>query len=146
MEVVGPKSAIARVTEAVTEPVSVAGARGTVNDGVTVGFLDSLVRMKTPRLAQVSVEVIPGPVERTIAGTARASQNIGDSLIARAVPNAVDVVLRGSREGVNRVDPDEVAAVGGPGRTRHGPLHAAGARGQPTARGRGAHSSQRQFR
>ena len=109
VEVVGPKSAIARVTEAVTESVSVTDARGTVNDGVTVGFLDSSVRLKTPRLAQVSVEVVPGPVERTIRERPVHLENIGSSLVARAVPNAVDVVLRGSREGVNQVDSADVA-------------------------------------
>jgi YbbR domain-containing protein len=110
VEVIGPQSAIAQVTEAVTEPVSVAGARATVNDGVTVGFLDSALRLKAPRLAQVSVEVMPGPVERTIRERPVHMKGIGSNLVARPTPNSVDVVLRGSREGVNRVEADAVSA------------------------------------
>jgi YbbR domain-containing protein len=111
VEVVGPQSAVERVTEAVTEPVSVAGARQEVSDGVTVGFLDGSLRLKTPRLAQVRVEILPGPVERTVRERPVHLMNIESHLVARAVPNAVDVVLRGSREGVNRVSVDEVVAA-----------------------------------
>ena len=35
--------------------------------------------------------------------------NLGRNLVARATPSGVDVVLRGSRDGVNGVDPDQVA-------------------------------------
>ena len=38
VEVVGPASAIERLTEALTEPVSVAGAQHDVTDSVTVGL------------------------------------------------------------------------------------------------------------
>jgi YbbR domain-containing protein len=110
VDVVGPQSAIARVTEALTEPVSVGGARATVNDAVTVGFQDAALRLKTPRLAQVSVEVLPGPVERTIRERPVHLKGVGTNLVASAAPNAVEVILRGSREGVSRVDPDQVAA------------------------------------
>lgn len=110
VDVVGPQSAIARVTEALTEPVSVAGARDMVHDDVTVGFLDSSLRLQTPRLAQVHVDVIPGPVERTIRDRPVHLAGLGGGLVARATPNSVDVVLRGSREGVNRVDADKIAA------------------------------------
>jgi YbbR domain-containing protein len=110
VEVVGPESAVARVTEAVTEAISVAGARAAVSDTVTVGFVDSAVRLKTPRLAQITVEIIPGPVERTVRERPVHLMNVRANLVARAVPSAVDVVLRGSREGVNRVDGASVTA------------------------------------
>lgn len=110
VEVIGPQSAIARVRDAVTEPVSVNGARANVKDTVTIGLLDSSLRLKTPRMAQVTVEVLPGPVERTFRGRPVHLRNLDGNLIARATPNAVDVVLRGSREGVNEVDIDEVIA------------------------------------
>jgi YbbR domain-containing protein len=108
VQVVGPQSAISRVTEAVTEPVTVAGARTTVRDSVTIGFVDPSLRLKTPRLAQVTVEVNPGPVERTVMGRPVHLLNIGANLVARAEPNTVDVVVRGSREGVSSVEDDEV--------------------------------------
>jgi YbbR domain-containing protein len=110
--VVGPQSAVTRVTEAVTEPVSVNGARSTVNDAVTVGFLDAAVRLRNRRLAQVSIEIVPGPVERTMQERPVRLVHLGSNLVARANPNAVDVVLRGSREGVNSVEfADVVASV-----------------------------------
>ncbi len=61
-------------------------------------------------LAQISVEIIPGPVERTIREQPVHLVNGGGNLVVRAVPSAVDVVLRGSREGVNRVDAGTVIA------------------------------------
>lgn len=110
VEVIGPQSAIERVTEALTEAVNVAGASAAVADGVTVGFQDGSLRLKTPRQARVTVEVIPGPVERTVRDRPVHIEHLRENLIARPVPNAVDVILRGSREGVNRVDTDEVVA------------------------------------
>lgn len=110
VEVVGPESAVARVTEAVTEAISVAGARATVSDTVSVGFIDPAVRLKTPRLAQISVEIVPGPVERTVRERPVHLMNVGANLVVRAVPSTVDVVVRGSRDGVNRVDGASVTA------------------------------------
>jgi YbbR domain-containing protein len=110
VDVVGPQSAIARVGQATTEPVSVAGARAAVKDSVTIGLLDSSLRLKTPRMAQVTVDIIPGPVERSFRERPVHLKNLGNNLVARATPNAVDVVLRGSREGVGGVDTDEVMA------------------------------------
>lgn len=110
VEVIGPSSAIERVTEALTEPVNVAGASGPVADGVTVGFQDAALRLKAPRQARVTVEVLPGPVERTVRERPVHIEHLRENLIARPVPNAVDVILRGSRDGVNRVSGDEVVA------------------------------------
>lgn len=111
VEVVGPKSSVERVTEALTEPVSVGGASAGVADSVTVGFQDASLRLKTPRQARVTVEIIPGPVERTLRERPVHLEHLRENLIARPVPNAVDVVLRGSREGVNRVQSEEVTAT-----------------------------------
>jgi len=110
VEVIGGKSAIARVTEAVTEPVSIAGARATVADAVTVGMEDTSLRLKTPKLARVTVEVLPGPVERALRDRPLQVRSLAAGLEARSSPNAVEVVLRGSREDVNRVDANAVAA------------------------------------
>ncbi len=110
VEVVGPQSAVARVTEAVTEAISVAGARAAVTDTVSVGFIDPAVRLKPPRLAQIIVEIAPGPVERTVRERPVHLMNLGANLVVRAVPSSVDVVVRGSRDGVNRVDGASVTA------------------------------------
>jgi YbbR domain-containing protein len=60
VEVTGPESAIDRVAAAVTEPVSVAGARETVSEMVTVGFLDPALRVKGPAVVRVTVQVRAG--------------------------------------------------------------------------------------
>jgi YbbR domain-containing protein len=57
VQVVGPESSVDRVTEAVTEAVSVAGRRQTVTENVTVGFVDPALRVNNPRPATVSVQV-----------------------------------------------------------------------------------------
>src|SRR3954466_3215448 len=110
VEVLGPESAVERVTEALTEPVSVAGARQDVAETVTIGFQDSSLRLKTPRLASVRVQVMPGPVERPLRERAVHLRNLAPGLKAQAMPNAVHVVLRGSRQGVGRVDAEMVSA------------------------------------
>jgi len=110
VEVIGPEGAVQQATEAVTEPVSIAGASTAVTESVTVGFLDSALRLKTPRPATVSVEIRPGPRERTLRNRPVHLRNVGPTLTAQAIPPAVDVVVRGSREGLNRMDVEEVIA------------------------------------
>jgi YbbR domain-containing protein len=110
VEVVGPESAIKEATEAVTEPVSIAGATAEVVEDVMVGFIDSPLRLKSARLATVRVQVLPGPRERTIRNRAVHLRNVGSNLTPRAIPQFVDIVVRGSREGLSRLDPEAVTA------------------------------------
>jgi YbbR domain-containing protein len=60
VEVVGPAGAIKGLDEAITESVSVEGARGTVVETVTVGVTDPSVRLRQPVNARVTVVVGPG--------------------------------------------------------------------------------------
>jgi YbbR domain-containing protein len=110
IEVIGPASAVANASEAITEGVSVAGARDQVTETVSIGLLDPSLRLKNPRPARVRVEVLPGPRERMVGGLPVHLKNLGAGLAARATPVTVDVVLRGTREGLNRVETGEVAA------------------------------------
>jgi YbbR domain-containing protein len=110
VDVVGPETAVAKATEALTEPVSVAGAREHVIEDVAVGLLDPMLRLKSTRFAKVRVEVRPGPRERTLPDQPVHLRNLGPQLAAQAVPAAVDVVLRGSREGLDHVRAIDVAA------------------------------------
>lgn len=57
VEVVGPQSIVKGLTEAMTEPVSVDGARGTVSEMVTVGVADPAVRLRSPVAARVTVTI-----------------------------------------------------------------------------------------
>lgn len=110
IEVIGPASAVTQASEAITDSVSVSGARDHVVETVSIGLLDSSLRLKYPRPARVRVEVLPGPRERTVAGLPVHLKNLGPGLIARAIPVTVDVVLRGTREGLSHVQTGEVAA------------------------------------
>jgi YbbR domain-containing protein len=110
VEVVGPEGAVKRATEAVTEPVSVSNARDRVRETVTLGVLDPSLRLKNARSAVVSVQIVPAPMERTLRNRPVHLRNVTPSLTAQAEPTAVDVALRGSREALGRLDPDEVVA------------------------------------
>ena len=59
VEVVGPQTAIAAVMAAITEPVSVAGASGTIVKTVSVGVADPSVRLKNVDLVRVTVDIRP---------------------------------------------------------------------------------------
>ena len=110
VEVVGPESAVKRATEAMTEPVSVAGARERVREAVTVGVLDPALRLKSPRPVMVTVDIVPAPLERTVRNRPVHLRSLAPTLEAEATPAVVDVTVRGSRETLNRLDPDELVA------------------------------------
>ncbi|HEY3042643.1 MAG TPA: CdaR family protein [Vicinamibacterales bacterium] len=110
VEVVGPESAVRRVTEALTEPVSVAGALRPVQETVTVGTLDSAVRVKTQRTAKVTVQIVPAPLEQMVRDRPVHIRNLAATLTATVIPSEVDVTLRGSREALARVRPDDATA------------------------------------
>ncbi len=110
VEVVGPESAIEAVSEALTEPVSVLGARQDVSESVMVGLQDPVLRLKTPRHAIVTVQIIPGPAERTLLNRPVHLRNLGHNMAARALPPTADLVVRGSRQRLDGLDPDSVEA------------------------------------
>ena len=57
VEVLGPVSVLARLTEAMTEPVTVTGASAPVTETVTIGVADPAARLRTPQTAKVAVAV-----------------------------------------------------------------------------------------
>jgi YbbR domain-containing protein len=110
VEVIGPESAVKRASEAMTEPVSVAGARGNVSESVTIGVLDPALRLKNPRPGTVTVQIVPAPHDRTLRNRPVHLRNLSDTLVAEAAPTTVDVTIRGSRDALTRMDPDDVVA------------------------------------
>ena len=110
VEVVGPESAVKRVTEAITETIPITDAEATVRESVTVGFLEPSVRLKQPRGATVTVEIVAAPLERIVRGRPVHLQNLAPTLSARAIPSVVDVTLRGSRDPLNRAAADDITA------------------------------------
>jgi YbbR domain-containing protein len=109
-EITGPETAVAATTEALTEAVSVAGARDTVTQSVTVGVLNPALRVRNPRLAQVQVQIVPGPRERVLLDQPVHLRGLRAALSARAVPAVVEVLLRGTRESVSNVSVEDVTA------------------------------------
>ena len=110
VEVVGPESAVRRVAEALTEPVSVTGAQRDVSETVTVGTVDPSLRLKTLRTARVTVQIVPAPLEQTVRNRPVHLRNVAVNLSAVVMPSGVDVTLRGSREALSRIQPDDATA------------------------------------
>lgn len=110
VEVTGPASAIAAATDALTEPVTVTGAREAVTEVVGVGVLNSALRVKNPHTSTVRVQILPGPRERTFRDVPVRLRSLGPTMTATAVPPAVTVLVRGSREGLGRVNAVDVVA------------------------------------
>lgn len=110
VDVIGPESAVKRVTEVLTEPVSVAGARDQVRQSVILGLEDPALRLKTARSAMVTVQILPAPLERMFRNRPVHLRNLVPNLDAQAIPATVDVSLRASRETLNRVEVDDIVA------------------------------------
>jgi len=110
VEVVGPETAVRRVAEALTEPVKVTGAQRDVSETVTVGTIDPSLRLKTLRTALVTVQIVPAPLEQTVRDRPVHLRNLGPNLSAIVMPSDVDVTLRGNREALSRIQPDDATA------------------------------------
>jgi len=110
VDIVGPQSAVRRVAEALTEPVSVAGAQRNVEETVTVGTVDPSLRLQTLRTARVTVQIVPAPLEQIVRNRPVHLRNLGANLTAVVTPSDVDVTLRGNREALSRLRPDDAMA------------------------------------
>ena len=108
--VVGPESRLRQLTEAMTEPVAVAGATAPVRAEVTVGVPDLALRLSVPRRAVVTVDVVPAPAERTLREVPVHVRNVSAQLTFQVVPSVVTVRVRGSRPQVQSLRSDSVDA------------------------------------
>jgi YbbR domain-containing protein len=110
VEITGPQTAVAATTEALTEAVSVAGASDTVTQSVTVGVLNPTLRVRNPRVALVHVQIVPGPRERLLREQPVHLRGMRRTHSAQAVPPVVEVLLRGTRESLDKVSDGDVTA------------------------------------
>ncbi|HVQ13690.1 MAG TPA: CdaR family protein [Vicinamibacterales bacterium] len=110
VQVTGPESAIRRTAEAVTDTVSVVGARKSLSEAVTIGLMDPAIRVKTSGSATVHVEILPGPSERPFKDLPVHLRSLAQGLSAQAVPSTIDIVLRGTREGLSRLEASDAVA------------------------------------
>jgi len=110
VEIVGPESRVRQVTEATTEPVPIKDAKARVRDGVAIGVTDTSVRLVQPQNAQVTVEILPAPVERQLTALPVRYRNLSTGLSAQMAPRFVNVSIRGGQDALANVGPDGVQA------------------------------------
>jgi YbbR domain-containing protein len=110
VEIVGPESRVRQVAEATTEPVTVKDARARVRDGVTIGVVDPSVRLVQAQSAQVTVDILPAPVERHVPDVPVRYRNLGTGLRANLAPQLVRVSIRGAKDALADVRADGVDA------------------------------------
>ena len=110
VEIVGPESRVRQVTEATTEPVPIKDAKARVRDGVAIGVTDTSVRLVQPQNAQVTVEILPAPIERQLSSLPVRYRNLGPGLSALMSPRFVNVSIRGGQDALAKVAPDGVQA------------------------------------
>jgi YbbR domain-containing protein len=109
VQVVGPVSALTNLTEAITEPVTVAGASAPVRETVTIGVPDPALRLSTPQSAVVTVDVAAAPVDRRV-GDIPVQGKGGSARRPQISPGTVAVVLRGAREMLDSMAPSVLEA------------------------------------
>jgi YbbR domain-containing protein len=96
VDVVGPQSAVAAMTSAITEPVSVEGASSTVVETVSVGVSDPAVRLRSTQPVRVTVNVKPAQLQWAVQGvTVKVLNAAGRTTVA---PATVTIHVRGPRE------------------------------------------------
>ena len=99
--IVGPESALQRLTEATTEPIVIKGQRSRVRERVNVGVSDDAVRLQSAQTALVTIEIQPAPVEREVSGVSVQIRNLGSGLRADLTPKMVAVAVKGPGPTVN---------------------------------------------
>jgi YbbR domain-containing protein len=110
VEIAGPESAVLRLKEANTEPVSVSGARRPVHESVAIGLPDPSLRLTTPGNADVTVQIQPIPVDRLVTQVPVHIRNAAQGLLAEAVPAAIAIAARGPKDVIAALRPDSIAA------------------------------------
>ena len=96
VEVLGPVSVLSRMTQAITEPVAVAGASAPVTETVNIGVTETSARLRTPQMARVAVVVAPAPVEWSVGDIPVRLRNSAGRV--QVVPAHVTAWVRGPRE------------------------------------------------
>lgn len=94
VEVIGPASAVMRLTEVLTEPVSVTEAASKLVEDVNMGAADPSIRLVSPGSVTVTVNIGPAPAEWAITGIGVRAPTQG----VQIVPSTVTVFVRGPRE------------------------------------------------
>ena len=110
VEIIGPNSLLNNVAEAITEPVSIEGSSERVQSLVTIGVSHRVLRLQTPSSAEVTVEIVPAPVERNLQGVTVSSRSVEPGLRVSIEPVDVTVGVRGSEALLENVEDGGVEA------------------------------------
>ena len=110
VDVVGPETRLSMLGEAMTEPVSIAGATAGVVADVTVGVADPTLRLVAPLSARVQIEIVQAPVDRTIHDVPLNWRDSAGAQRASVQPERINVGVRGSRESMRDVNAEAVQA------------------------------------
>lgn len=110
VEIAGPESAVLRLKEANTEPISVSGARQAVHETVAIGLSDPSIRLTSTGNADVTIQIQPMPTDRRIAQVPVHMRNLGQGLSSVAVPAGVTVTVRGATDVLEALRPDSITA------------------------------------
>lgn len=122
VDVTGPESAVQRLREVNTEPVSITGARQAVREPVALGLPDPSLRFTSPGNAVVTVQIDPLPVDRLVTLVPVHIRNAAAGASADAVPAAITLAVRGRKDVVEALRPDSLSAfvdLAGLGRGRY---------------------------
>ena len=107
--IVGPESHVRDVASATTEAVDIDGKDQRVREVVNIGVTDSQVRLvDMPQTTTVVIDIWPAPIERDLMGVPVRSRNLAPGLIPRIVPAVVRVGVRGQRDALARLRPDNI--------------------------------------
>jgi len=96
VEVLGPVSVLSRLTQAITEPVTVTDASAPVTETVNIGVADASVRLRQPQTARVAVTVAPAPVEWSVSDIAVKPRKVNGRV--QVTPARITAWVRGPRE------------------------------------------------
>jgi YbbR domain-containing protein len=110
VDVVGPDSEVKRLTRATTEPVNLNGATARVRDVVTIGLPDNTARLRVPRSAVVTVDILPAPIERLVEQVPVILRGAARGRRVSASPRQVAVTARGPGNLVRNLSPQAVPA------------------------------------
>lgn len=96
VEVLGPVSVLSKLTQAITEPVTVTGASGPLTEIVNIGVPDSTARLRAPQTARVAVGIGPAPVEWSVGQILVKPRNAHSQV--QVVPPQITAWVRGPRD------------------------------------------------
>jgi hypothetical protein len=111
VEVIGPESSLRGLDEAMTEPISIAGATRSVQEIVNVGVADPSVRLRTAQTATVTVQIAAGTSRGTVQNVSIEVANLGADLKARLSIPVASITVKGTQDTIDALRADTLRAM-----------------------------------